>query len=81
MVRVAAQRRARRVPRSGTPWVPRRSALGGAVLRRRQAVSNHPCTNRVFLFLLSFRWKFQNHVTSTWSPAPYYSTISSEKPR
>ena len=49
MVRVAAQRRARRVPRSGTPWVPRRSALGGAVLRRRQAVSNHPCTNRVFL--------------------------------
>ena len=49
MVRVAAQRRARRMPRSGTPWVPRRSALGGAVLRRRQAVSNHPCTNRVFL--------------------------------
>ena len=29
MVRVASQRRARRVPRSGTPWVPRRSALGG----------------------------------------------------
>ena len=68
MVRVAEQRRAHRVPRSGTPWVPRRSALGGAVLRRRQAVSNHPCTNRVFL--LSFSWKFQNYVTSTWPPAP-----------
>ena len=47
MVRVAAQRRARRVPRSGTPWVPRRSALGGGF--EATAGGLHPCNNRVFL--------------------------------
>ena len=46
-MRVAAQRRARRVPRSGTPWVPRRSALGAGF--EATAGGLHPCTNRVFL--------------------------------